>query len=82
MRSTQSPSGDQAAKHIAAEVRAEMARQGLTQQALANKLGCNQPYLSRRMTGAVPFDVAELVELAEALGVPLAQFLPAAEVVR
>jgi transcriptional regulator with XRE-family HTH domain len=59
-----------------------MARQGLSQQALADKLGWLQSRLSRRIADGskhtpVPFDVAELNEVASALGVPLARLLPA-----
>jgi len=79
MRSTHSPIGEIAAKHVAAEVRAEIARQGLTQQTLARQLDWKQPYLSRRLGGHVPLDVAELVAIAEVLGVPAVQFLPTGE---
>lgn len=61
---------------IAAEVRAEVARQSLTQQQLADRLGEQQWWVSRRLTGLVPFEAAELVRVAEALGVPVTQFLP------
>lgn len=63
-------------KGVASEVRAEMARQQVSQQALADKLGWTQPKVSRRISGAVPFDVAELNAIATALGVPVVQFLP------
>lgn len=68
------------AQAVAAEVRAEMARQGVSQTALAERLGWPQPRLSRRLTDgktAVPFEVAELVAVADALDVPVIQFLPA-----
>lgn len=60
---------------VTAEVRAEMARQRIGQVALADKLGWSQPMLSRRLVGAVAFATDELEALAEALGVPLAQFV-------
>lgn len=72
--------GESVARRVAREVRAEMVRQGLTQQAMADKLGWPQPRLSRRLADGknapIPFDVAELNEVAYALGVPAAQLLP------
>jgi transcriptional regulator with XRE-family HTH domain len=63
---------------VATEIRAEMARQRITQMALAARLGRSQPYVCRRLTGEVAFDLAELELVAEALGVPLSQFMPVA----
>jgi len=57
-----------------------MGRQGLSQQALADRLGWPQPRLSRRIASGnspiVPFDVVELLEVAQVLGVPVTTFLP------
>jgi len=39
-------------------------------------LGWKQTYMSRRLTGAVPFDVDDLAALAELLDVPIGQFFP------
>jgi len=61
---------------VAAEVRAEMARQRVSQVALAERLGWIQQRLSRRMTGEVPFAVPELSAVADELGVPITKFLP------
>lgn len=72
------------ASFVAAEVRAEMARQGLSQQALAEKLGWTQPRLSRRIlaegskNALIPFDVTELSAVADALGVPVTKLMPQA----
>lgn len=80
MRVTHTQAGELVAGQIAAEVRAEMARQGISQQALADRLGWLQNRLSRRITDgktSVPFTVAELASVADALGVPLSRFLPA-----
>lgn len=60
---------------VASEVRAELARQRLTQQDLADRIGEGQWWVSRRLTGTVPFAVAELVRVAEALGVPVERFI-------
>lgn len=80
MRIDHTDAGDLVGVQVAAEVRAEMARQEISQQALADRLGWQQSRLSRRLTGgktAVPFTVAELGAVAAALGVPVAHFLPA-----
>jgi hypothetical protein len=60
-----------------------MARQGISQQALADRLGWPQARVSRRIAvdggknPTIPFDVAELADVARALGVPVTRFLPA-----
>ena len=59
---------------VAAEVRAEVARQRRSQGDLAAKMGWKQPYISRRLVGEVAFDIDELARLADELGVPLEQF--------
>lgn len=65
------------ARDVAAEVRAEMARQRVSQTALAEKLDVSQAYVSRRLAGDVAFDVAELDDVARILGVPVEQFVAA-----
>jgi transcriptional regulator with XRE-family HTH domain len=65
---------------IAAEVRAELARQQLTQRDVAKMLGMLQPSVQKRLAGDVPFRAEELVMLAAALGVPVDRFLPVAAV--
>lgn len=60
---------------VAGNVRAEMGRAGFTQTRLAAHLGYVQQALSRRLSGAIPFDVAELATIATALGVPLEALL-------
>ena len=59
-------------------VRVEMARRRMSQTRLAELTGLGQGYISRRMTGATPFDVDDLEKVAAALGVPPAVFFPAA----
>jgi transcriptional regulator with XRE-family HTH domain len=59
----------------AAEVRAEMGRQRMSQAALGELLGRSQPYVWRRLVGEVPFDLAELELIATKLGVPVGRFL-------
>lgn len=64
------------AEHAAREIRAEMGRQRRSANALATDLGVSDMYLSRRLSGQVAFDLADLPLVAAALGVPVAQFLP------
>jgi transcriptional regulator with XRE-family HTH domain len=78
VRIDDTPAGLQLA--VAAEVRAELARKQMSQHALAAALGVAQQTVSRRLTGEVPFDVAELGRVAEILGVPVGQFFPASAV--
>jgi len=65
---------------VAAEVRAELARQQIPQREVGAALGMSQAAAWRRLKGEVPFDVAELAAVATLLGVPLSQFLPAERV--
>lgn len=62
---------------VAAEVRVALARQRRTASSLALQLGWGQKYLSRRLTGEVPFDVIDLAEVALALNVPVTSFFAA-----
>lgn len=61
---------------IAAEVRAELARQNKTQRDLADRLRITQPSVQLRLSGQRPFRAEELAVIADWLGVPPAQFLP------
>lgn len=59
-------------RRIAAEVRAEAARQGVSIREIARRLGVSQMWISRRvkLNGDVDLTFEELVRIAEALGVP------------
>ena len=61
-------------------VRAEMARRGVTQMALAARIGISQAAVSARIKGKTPFDINELVRIADALDVPLETLLAGVEV--
>jgi hypothetical protein len=61
---------------IAAEVRAEVARQGKTLNEVAEILATDKGAVSRRMWGQRSFRVEELSTIADWLGVPVAQFVP------
>jgi transcriptional regulator with XRE-family HTH domain len=61
--------------HISAEIRAELGRQHVSQKVLARALGWSQVKLSRRMSGRVPWAVADIESIASVLDVPRSQFL-------
>ena len=58
---------------VIAEIKAEMARQDMSQAELGRRLGWAQTTVSKRLSRTVPFRAAELEQVAEALGVSLAQ---------
>lgn len=58
------------------EIKAEMARKGMTSTRLGELTEHNQQYWSRRFTGATPFDVDDLALLASTLQVPMWRFMP------
>lgn len=76
MRLTETDMEQSISDRVAAEVRAEIARQGLTRASVAAKLGWTDQRFSLRMTGRVALSVAEMVIIADTLGVPAAQFVP------
>lgn len=53
-------------------VKAEMARRGLSQTTLGRVVGLSQASLSLRLNGRVAFTIDELAKIAAALDVPLA----------
>jgi transcriptional regulator with XRE-family HTH domain len=55
---------------VAAEIRAEMARQNLSQMQVAARLGQGQPWVSRRIKGNASLDLDDLEAFAAALNVP------------
>lgn len=57
------------AVQLTAEVRAEIARQQLPLTVLAERVGWSLSKLQRRLSGRAPFDVAELAQVAGALGI-------------
>src|SRR5258708_18443219 len=59
---------------VAAEVRAWLGRRNRSGRSIARELGWTEPYLSRRLTGTVPFDVADLVAIADLLDVSVTAF--------
>jgi len=63
--------GEARAAHVAAEVRAEMARQGKSKGELAEALGVTLNTAKSRYEGAQPYNLVELVQVSLWLGVPL-----------
>lgn len=63
------------AERTGANVRAEMARRGLSQVALAEQLGISQSMLSNRLAGKTVFNIDELTRIAGLLDVPLSALL-------
>jgi len=76
MPRVRTPKEDNLAAYTAREIRAEMGRQGVSQEVLAERLGCTQRLLSRRLTADVAIETDLLDRIAEALGVPVTNFLP------
>lgn len=61
-------------ERVAANVRAEVARRGIAQSALAEALHMNQAGISRRLNGRIDFSASELSTLGQVLSVPVAVF--------
>ena len=59
------------AKSAAANIRAELARRGLTQSDVAPHLGLTRQAVSRRLVGPTPFTLDQLYKIAELVGVPI-----------
>lgn len=59
---------------IAFNLTKELKRQRWTGRAAATALGLTQPYVSRRMTGAVDLTGSDLTMFADFLEVPVARF--------
>ena len=64
-----SPVRNDLAGAIASELRAEKGRQRLSQRALADLIGRDQSYVSKRLSGQASLTLDEYVTLCEALGV-------------
>ena len=59
-----------------ANVRAEIARRGMSQAAVRKAIGISQGQFSKRLRGTIAFDINELSAIAKALDIPLADLLP------
>lgn len=60
-----------------ANIRAELARKGMTQAELSQAVNISQSQFSKRLRGVIPFDINELHDIAAHLGVDVAVLLPA-----
>ena len=59
---------------LAAEVRAEAARAGISQNKLAHLTGISQSTINRKFKGQKPFDIDDLEKIANVLGITVAHF--------
>jgi transcriptional regulator with XRE-family HTH domain len=64
---------------MAEEIRVLLARRQMTATELARLAGLKQPYISRRMTGEIAFDMDDLELIAPVLGVRVAELLTMVE---
>lgn len=60
----------------AEEIRVLLARRRMSASELARRTGMTQPYMSRRLTGEIAFDVDDLDLIATVLEVNVADLLP------
>jgi transcriptional regulator with XRE-family HTH domain len=63
------------AKRLTANVRAELARRGISHRDAAQALGLTQSAASRRMRGDVEFSLSEVEQLAALLEIPVTELL-------
>lgn len=70
-----SPMTDEIGQAVGDRVRAAMRAASVTQMQAAALLGISQPQLSKRLSGEIIFDVAELDIMARLCEVPVASFL-------
>jgi transcriptional regulator with XRE-family HTH domain len=61
---------------VAEEVRALLARRRISGVQLAKQIGKSQPYFSRRLNGAVSFDLDDLEAIAKVLEINVTDLIP------
>ena len=66
-------------ERVAAEVRASVARKGVSQTLVAEQAGMSNASLSRKLKGQYPFGVDELLAIAPLLDTTASSILAAAE---
>ena len=64
------------AERVAAEIRAEMGRQQVRYVRLAERLGENEVWVSRKVRGRTPLTINDLERIAAALDVPVSDLIP------
>lgn len=57
------------------EIRAELARQSLSQRELATRMGWSRMYVSHRLNGSVGLSLNDVDAIARQLGVPIVQLV-------
>ncbi|MBK5238061.1 MAG: helix-turn-helix transcriptional regulator [Actinomycetales bacterium] len=63
------------AAKAAAELRAEIARQGISNDSVASAVGISIKTLRRRLDGGKTFNLEELAAITQLLGIPLVEFI-------
>ena len=63
-------------EQVAAEIRAEIARQGRTIRDVAAAAGIPTSTMSRKLRHGAPFDIEELYRISRVLGVATAALIP------
>lgn len=71
-----SQNGADVRQHVAAEVRAELARRRMSLRQASSRLGWGLTATHRRITGQSPLDVAHLHQIAEMLDKRVEEFFP------
>lgn len=66
-------------EHVAAQLRAEMARRRMSKAQLARMLDVDETWVGRRMLEKAAITMDDLQRIATALEVPLSYFLPESE---
>jgi transcriptional regulator with XRE-family HTH domain len=61
---------------VAEELRALLGRRRMSATELARRVGATQPYIWRRMSGEIAFDLDDLQKIAVVLGVSVSDLLP------
>lgn len=56
-----------------ANIRGEMARRGMTQEDVANAIGCERPLANKKLTGKKDLTVSDLEKIADMFGMTLFQ---------
>jgi transcriptional regulator with XRE-family HTH domain len=63
-------------EQVAAEIRAVMGRQDINKAELARRLGVNEMWIGRRLSGKLAIDLNDLARIASALGVVVVDLIP------
>lgn len=63
---------------VANRIQVEMDHQGISQRELARRVGVDQKWVQRRLTGVIEFRPSDIEAVATALDVPVQKFLAGA----